>query len=303
MIPKKVLTNLSEKGISLKSAKKISEGFRHNIWRVKTKQGNNVVLKVFGQEWNDSSQRCMKEVKIYSLLKSEIPLPKLIDFSTEDSCNYLLMEDVEGISLSRHLRNNEKRNKNIIKEAASTLAKIHSINNYSIFKDLSNENSFDNVIGTNNDIERIPDNKQKNLIKEIIIQIKNHSLSDKLRETDKVLIHGDYKASNIIINDGYVSAVVDWEDTHIGSIYTDFKIIQEFPREIASDFLKNYSLSSNKSIDRDLLNFFTDCFYIKTSVDYLSHESAYKLNRNKKENIRKNITEIVGKLFEKYVQM
>lgn len=301
MIPGKVITNLSEKSISLKSAKKINEGFRHHVWKVKTNQEDNAVLKVFGEEWNDSSQRCMKEAKIYSLLKSEIPLPKLIDFSAEESCNYLLMEDVKGISLSRHLINNEEPNKDIIKEAANTLAKIHSIDGYSIFKDFSNENSFDNVIGTNNDIERIPDKKQKSLIKEIIIQIKNHPLSDKLRKTDNVLVHGDYKVSNIIVNDGHISAIVDWEDAHIGSIYTDFKIIQEFSHEASSDFLRSYSLSSKKSINRNLLDFFTDCFYIKTSVDYLSHEPAYKLKESKRMEVRKNITKVTNIIYSKYM--
>jgi hypothetical protein len=50
------------------------------------------------------------------------------------------------------------------------------------------------------------------------------------------LTHGDYKASNLLIADGKLVAVVDWEFAHMGSLYLDLGILLRHDRGWPSEF-------------------------------------------------------------------
>lgn len=55
-------------------------------------------------------------------------------------------------------------------------------------------------------------------LKKMLLQ--QQSLVDEMR-TEATLTHGDYNPTNVLVADGEVTAVLDWEYTHVGSLYLD----------------------------------------------------------------------------------
>lgn len=84
--------------------------------------------------------------------------------------------------------------------------------------------------------------------------------------TPAVLVHGDFRMGNLIVDDGRLAAVLDWELTHIGEALDDLAwfCIRAWrfgaPRELAAgglgsieDFVAAYDAAGGAAVDRSAL--------------------------------------------------
>ncbi len=78
-------------------------------------------------------------------------------------------------------------------------------------------------------------------------------------------INGDYNGSNILLNEeGCVSAIVDWEFSHIGNKYLDLAQLTNKGDGFAKEIQERYF---HGNMNRDLYDFFLTCFLTKITIN------------------------------------
>lgn len=91
------------------------------------------------------------------------------------------------------------------------------------------------------------------------------------------LIHGDFKANNLLIDSDNRVAVIDWELAHIGDPYEDlaFTLLWTTPHDIVggmlsrNDYLACYEKSSGQSIDQERLCYWQIFALVKLAAIFL----------------------------------
>lgn len=186
----------------IKYIRKFKKGLINETYETKIND-KALVLRIYPKDF----WKIKKEKYLYNLIrkKTNVPVPKII----KTGRNYLLMSKIEGKEL-------KIKDKSLIKKAGELLAKIHSIKFPYYGWIISNEikPKFKNWLDfINYDIElkfrKIPDSYSnlKNDIKDIIN--KNKSLLT--IKTKPCLLHKDYHASHIIINNKRINGIIDIE--------------------------------------------------------------------------------------------
>ena len=202
--------------------------------------------------------RFEREAFLYKLLPQKgVPTPTCLGFDSSGEIipeKYIIVSYIKGNSLSNGFKNCNKKTKQILSfQMGQLLKKIHDV----LPEELSGSS---NLFGHSTDWKKryekefsiylntaIKDKyfnwRVEREIKETFEKFQRQipNLSNKLR-----LVHGDFSAGNIQIDNGKIVGVFDFEWSHIGDPLWDlqklpinFQLRDGFSRE---DFLKGYGL-------------------------------------------------------------
>lgn len=104
------------------------------------------------------------------------------------------------------------------------------------------------------------------------------------RSTGTVLVHADFKPGNILLDDGRVSALLDWELAHLGDPLEDLGWVTQPLRAgehtiegtwEAADLVAHYERVSGAALDRDALAWWVAFSTFKTAVMQVSGLRAF----------------------------
>ncbi len=109
------------------------------------------------------------------------------------------------------------------------------------------------------------------------------------RSDDTVVVHGDLKAGNLLLDGDRIVALLDWELVHLGDRHEDLGWITQplrtrehlipgaFERE---DLLRTYELASGRPVDRDAVAWWNVFACLKTAVMQISGLRSYVEGRH-----------------------
>lgn len=217
--------------------------------------------------------RFEREAFLYDLLpKRGIPTPQCLGFDSSREIipeKYIIVSYIKGISLSDGFKNFDKESQlKLSFQMGELLRKIHGITP----KDLS---SGGQLFGPKVGWEKLYEKeltfylneaiKGKYFSTEIEEEIKKtcQKFQSQISDLDSKLrlVHGDFSASNIQINNGDVVGVFDFEWSHIGDplwdlqkLLINFQLGDEFSRE---SFLKGYGMENLTEEERIRIKIYT----------------------------------------------
>jgi|GEM_PF-615552 len=240
----------------------ISEGCRTTNYIVDTNRpGKKYILKIFFAK----EQNYKKEIKLLTKLKED----NLVNVSTVyevgnheiiENREYAIYEYMEGKTIGKAISEGYILDNNFIKDVARFLARIH---NHKFEKaGFLDENLevvdelpplalwYEKFMGS-----KARERLGKELIHKIIhIVSKNKKKLSKL-DNDIRLVHGDFQGTNILIKDGKLCGVIDWEFAMAGHPLADigqfFRYEEYFNEEMIKVFEEEYNKNSSYKLTED----------------------------------------------------
>jgi len=216
--------------------------------------------------------RFEREAFLYDLLpKRGIPTPQCLEFDSSREIipeKYIIISYIPGVSLSDRFKNLDKKTQQKLSfQMGEIIRKIHDITP----EDLNGSELFGPKTGWKKLYEKKFSFYLEEAIKgkyfspEIEEEIKKtfqrfqNQISD--LEDDLRLVHSDFSASNIQINDGKIVGIFDFEWSHIGDPLWDlqklpinFQLGDGFSRE---NFLKGYGMENPTAEERIRIKMYT----------------------------------------------
>lgn len=184
-------------------------------------------------------RRLVNEYTMIKWINQRVPTPKLLYYTFENSVEYLLTTEIEGIPAYQIEPNSRE---SAIKVLAGTLRVIHGI-----------------------DMDGCPvENSVENWLNKFYAKgIDTSSLEEWRPKENQVFTHGDYCLPNIIIKNGKLSGVIDWDYAGLADPYIDFAYctwsikynygVEESEEQWIPLFFKHYGL---EKIDKKKLDYF-----------------------------------------------
>lgn len=247
-------------GIVTKDFFKIKDGIINTSFRIIGEDDQKYVFRVYKQN-NKTLEEISFELGFMDLLrKNSVPTPRIFanlkneEINTfcdeeENEWRSMLMEFADG----RHL---EETDYDIIPEFAKYHAMMHKVSlEHETFK--SNEESIANVLNWMNDeaehaIPMIENDKVRKVFTQIIADINNefNSQKDRIFALPSGHTHLDYDSNNVIVKDGHIKSIIDFDDMQIQPYALDsayslwwwtFNNPQDQMDNIVADYLASYN--------------------------------------------------------------
>lgn len=298
-----IIYKLLEGSIDVKEISKIesiNKGCRTTNYLVAC---NRIKKKFLLKIFIDENYNYEKEITIFKNLKNDIPLQEIYKFSKHEAINnkqYALYEYIDGFSISDFLRNSKNNiDCRLVKSIANTLAKIHKYKFQKIgFLDENLEVNYElppllnwyEICINENVNKKLGSHLVKKILK--IVDKYNEDLSN--LDKDPRLVHGDFQFNNILINNGKVVGVIDWEFSMAGHPLADigqfFRNEEYFDKDLIRIFQEEYSLSSNYNLNSN----WYEVSKIRDLVNLIQLLMNDKEMPNKCKDIKKIVTNIVN---------
>ena len=216
--------------------------------------------------------RFEREAFLYDLLpKRDIPTPQCLGFDSSREIipeKYIIVSYIPGVSLSVGFKNLDKEiQQKLSFQMGEIIRKIHNVTS----EDLNGSELFGPKTGWKKLYEKefsfyleeatkgkyfSPESEEE--IKKTYEQFQNQvsDLENKIK-----LVHGDFSASNIQINNSKIVGIFDFEWSHIGDLLWDlqkltinYQLEDGFSREI---FLKGYGMENPTEEERIRIKMYT----------------------------------------------
>lgn len=218
------------------------------------------------------------EYKHLNLLKDIKLFPKVIEFGSTNSKNYIVLEKILGERLSDIFKNNKDDKDTYLKEYGKCLSQIHSIKNKTF------DYAFQRPI---NDIPKGYSNSD-----EFSNNIINYLKENNFEKNNNTFIHGDFHYANVLFKDKMVTGVLDLEYSGYGFKEQDIawscilRPNQEFMDNLDDIFyfLEGYKCKNNFDYDK-----FKWCYINGSMHFYLMNYE----NEEYKEKLKELIREIM----------
>jgi aminoglycoside phosphotransferase (APT) family kinase protein len=233
-------------------------GKRTTNYKIRLKESEQeFVLRIYPE--NDRSWH--KEFKLQNTLKNYLPVPEMY-YLNEDKLiidkPFSIVQFLDGVTLDKHLAGNNRISELLAQNIGESLAIIHQKE----FKGLLEENSqtkdglplilswYDYLLN-HRAIERLGTriiNKLKIIIHE------NNELLGQMAQ-NFVFSHGDFRPANIMVKDGRLIGIIDWEDALSAPDYFDigqFTRYKEHLSEKAKNrFISGYNQNTRRPVGKD----------------------------------------------------
>ncbi|RKG37439.1 phosphotransferase family protein [Acinetobacter rongchengensis] len=167
-----------------------------------------------------SSDRKQEYLLLERLYQCGIKVPQVLYFEKASSLlnsDFFIMKKIEGVTEGHKLVriSDQEKRKKIIQDIGHQLALIHAIQSDQALETLFEKPNTEHYLKRKLDafIEQLDCLQRSRPVLEYAIQWmkKNQPKVD-----DLVLVHGDFRTGNIMIEDDYVSGILDWEFTEWG---------------------------------------------------------------------------------------
>lgn len=275
-IDKSIISKLFEGILSennIISVMPINQGCRTTNYIIESDNKNKYILKVFFSKEQDY----MREIKLLTTLKDNkmLPVSKIYKVGKDElieNRQYAIYEYIDGKTIGMAINHEYKLDENLVRSVARALAKIHS-HKFSkvgfldeqlhILKELPPLVCwYENLMGNM---------AKKRLGKSIVDKInkivgENKKVLDEL-DRDIRLVHGDFQVTNILVKDGKISGILDWEFAMAGHPIADigqfFRYEEYFNSKLIEAFEEEYNKNSDYKLSgnwrkisklRDLIN-------------------------------------------------
>ena len=198
-------------GRAVASTNRISTGKSNTNFKLLLSDGQTVALRLYSEHGSSSPQR---DVRIAKIIAGRIPIPAILDHGND----WAVFEFVQGTTLDTAPEH--------VGAAAEVLARLSEIRFDSSgwiqpdgtitafdFGDRYVESMLEHP-----DVQSWIGTSRSRLLKEIL-----DAEAPRLAELSdqKQVVHGDFNPTNILVDRGEISAVVDWEYAHVGTPYMD----------------------------------------------------------------------------------
>lgn len=218
-----------------------------------------LLLRILPQ--NDTS--CRKEMGLFFLLNEFIPIPEI--YYTNETCQiidkpYQIVEYIQGITLAEHLLKGNSVSDQLISDIAEKSALLHRtvydregyLNaQLEIVNELPPISSWHQFFLSKLAGERLGNDLK---IKLQTFLSDHKSLFDEICQYF-VLSHGDFRPDNILVLDGKLQAIIDWENALSAPLYFDigqfFRYAELLPRKAERLFAQSYNASAIMPLDND----------------------------------------------------
>jgi aminoglycoside phosphotransferase (APT) family kinase protein len=233
-------------------------GKRTTNYKIRLKESEQkFVLRIYPE--NDRS--CHKEFTLQNTLKNHLPVPEMY-YLNEDKLiidkPFSIVQFLDGITLEKYLAGNNTISEALAQKIGELLAIIHQKE----FEGLLEENSqhtdglplilswYDYLLN-NRAVERLGTrviNKLKKFIQE------NNELLGRMAQ-NFVFSHGDFRPANIMVKDGRLIGIIDWEGALSAPDYYDigqFTRYKEHMSEKAKNrFISGYNQNTRRPVGGD----------------------------------------------------
>lgn len=270
----------------------ISEGCRTTNYIVETTD-KKYILKIFFS----TDETYKKEYNLLKMIEKELPVQKVYKISNNSIINereYAIYNYIEGKTLGQALKDGYILNEDLVKEVARTLANIHSYKFNKIgFLD-SSLNVKDQLPPLNKWYEmfineRVEQRLGIDVVNTIRTIVKNNSSILIELDEDPRLIHGDFQGTNILICDGHLSGILDWEFTMSGHPLADIGQFFRYEQYFNEKFIKIFKLEYDKHSNYKLMDDWYKISKLRDLVNLIQLISGEEDMPNKYKNIKEII--------------
>jgi aminoglycoside phosphotransferase (APT) family kinase protein len=218
----------------------LAGGLRNTNYRVQL-TGGPAVVRLYAAE----AAACQREAALLHVLHGEVPVPLLLDARPDADPPWALFEFVDGVRFDRAPSAGLGQH---AYDAGAVLAAIHAfpleraahvdLNRYNNPR-FSTESIFDTALGFARPYLGAL------LTDRAIDVVREHS--PRLRNQDLTLQHSDYKPWNLLVRDGRIAAVLDWEFAFAGPRLNDIgnfiRYSDRQPPEYLTQFAAGYQVA------------------------------------------------------------
>ncbi|MEM3112379.1 MAG: phosphotransferase family protein [Candidatus Anstonellales archaeon] len=222
-----------------------------------------------------------------ALLKSEVPVPKVL-YAEEDpeplGGRFFLMEFVKGhvfVHTDPKFQQDEKLRSKVLKDFVELLAKMHRtpppVDILTPIEGMSYAQSeVQRCKRRLEEVELFPDPLMRYVIQKLEENIP--------KEGPQVIVHGDFRLSNMIWRKGKIVALLDWERARLGDPLSDIGFShQSFLHgwcSVTGEYLNLYTSLTGFEIDEKRLTFYKLLEFVKTLLVGLSAPAAMARGKN-----------------------
>jgi len=220
------------RNISVSKVKRLSGGTAHNMHSFQLRYADGVrryseefVIRMYPRE-EDAIDICRREFKIMKCLanaKIPVPYPHFMQLDKElFGMPFLIMDKVYGRTLTQESNDcSEQEAFSYFEKFIRLLVVLHSLNIYETGLDFMNVSPppYGYADMCLQELER--------MLERVNSEYTNHVHEWLLKERNNmscrhyVFVHGDYHPDNVIVRDGKIIALVDWEGAHVGDPVSD----------------------------------------------------------------------------------
>ena len=299
--------------------KKMSGGAIQENWSITSKnneQNWSLVLRKNASTMLESSSDRAQEYKLLKQLHSyDIRVPKPLYFSARDNflnSDFFIMEKITGITEGHKLvrLNQAEQQKTILEDIGTQLAKIHHIKKDSeiesfLPKPHKHEYFADLFTQFKAQIDQL--NRHQPILEFAIKWMKDHQP----QVDDLVLVHGDFRTGNLMIDGDQLTGILDWEFTHWGDRREDigwftakcwrFGQDQNLAGGIGTykDFMLAYSKVSEIYVAEFELKFWHILAHVRWAI--IAMQQAHRNQGNAQPSLELALTDFLVPLLEKNI--
>lgn len=200
--------------------KKMSGGAIQENWLVQSEDFALVLRKNAESSVEASSDREQEFLLLDRLYHFGIKVPEPLYFKKSPNflnSDFFIMKKIEGVTEGHKLVRiaEEEKRKKITQDIGKQLALIHAIQSDDVLEKLLPKPDKDQYLENKlkDFLDQLDHLKRHRPILEYAIQWMFNNLP---KVDDLVLVHGDYRIGNIMINDDQISGILDWEFTQWG---------------------------------------------------------------------------------------
>lgn len=275
----------------------INEGCRTTNYVVRTnKENSKYILKIFLSGEQDHK----KEIKLLSELEDNrfVHAPKIHKFGTHEIIQgreYAIYQYIEGKTIGQSIKDGYKLEANLVKQVARALSQIHSYKfskagyldeNLNIKRELSLiELLYKKLMG-----DRVKKRLGINIINKINYVVKENEENLAKLDEEIRLIHGDFQGTNILIKDGKLSGILDWEFASAGYPLSDIGQFFRYEEYFNKDLILIFEEEYNKNSSYKLANGWYKISKLCDLVNLLKLVDTAEDMPNKHKNIRSIIS-------------
>ncbi len=220
-------------GRSITTIERFSTGKANTNFKLILSDGQAVVVRLFSESNQSSPAR---ELKIAELVGDSVPNPKMFDHGKD----WAVYEFMEGEPLIGHQEYAHVAAAAIAQLSRIRLPKTGWITETGSVQPFEFGDDYFGVIMANEEVRSWLGQDRLVMFKSILA-----NEAGRLAEmhTQPSLVHGDFNPTNVLVSDGELTALLDWEWSHAGTPYMDI-----------GNLLRNIDRKHHHLIQRGLLD-------------------------------------------------
>lgn len=280
----------------------VDSGCRTTNYIIKTNNcKKKYILKIFFQQ----EQNYKKEIELLKKLRNEfISVPKLYKFGRHkviENREYAIYQYIEGKTIGHAIQEGYRLEENFIIQVAKSLAKIHSYkfdnigfldNNLNVIEEMPPLVSwYENFMG-----DMAKKRLGKTVVEKIDIAIKNNEKILTQLDSDARLVHGDFQGTNIIIENGKLAGILDWEFAMAGHPLGDIGQFFRYEEYFSKNLVQIFEYEYNKVSDYKLAGNWLQISKLRDLVNLIQLIDTQQEMPIKHKNIKKIIVNTLNKL-------